>query len=355
MRRLINIVGVLLMLSVVSVHGPASPVRARNRPASSSIQRAAIFIFHADEFWLNLHHFLYVLSRGQNKATDSSRAAVANAPVDEAQGFAKLTKSEQGLWREAVSAYAATLGQKDLIFDDPLPDITNALARAADDRSLNESNIDPSIVSILERAAPIYRKVWWPEHRAANRDWQKEIQALVDLHGPRVLAFITRAYQMQWPAAGYGVHISGYSNWAGAYSTKGNLLVVASLDPSIRGNYGLETIFHEGMHQWDSQIFDALRESARKQNRLVPRGLSHAMIFFTAGQAVRAVAPQHIPYADKFGIWGRGMSAFQAPLEEVWKPYLEGRGTRDEVLAELIKRTATEVRPPPKTSPPPSG
>src|SRR5205807_5287991 len=128
---------------------------------------------------------------------------------------------------------------------------------------------------------------------------QKEVQALVDLYGARVLAFISRAYQMQWPAAGYGVHISGYSNWAGAYSTKGGLLVMASLNPATKGNYALETIFHEGMHQWDGEIMEALSEEARKQNRLLPRGLSHAMIFFTAGQAVRVVAPQHVPYAEK--------------------------------------------------------
>jgi len=351
MRRFINIAGVLLMLVAILVYGPAaSHACARKHASSASTQRAPIFIFHSDEFWLNLHHFLYVLGRAQNKTADSSREAVANAPADESQGLAKITRQEQTQWHEAVSAYAAALSRKDLIFDDPLPDITNALARAADTGSLKGANLDPAVVSILEGAAPIYRKAWWPEHHAANRDWQKEVQALVDLHGARVLVFITRAYQMQWPAAGYGVHISGYSNWGGAYSTKGGLLVAASLDPSLKGNYALETIFHEGMHQWDSEVFEALREAARKQNRLVPRGLSHAMIFFTAGQAVRVVAPQHVPYADKFGVWKRGIGPFRAALEEVWKPYLDGRGTRAEALAELIKRTATEVRPPPKTS-----
>ena len=29
-------------------------------------------------------------------------------------------------------------------------------------------------------------------------------------------------------------------------------------------------------------------------------------------------------------------------LEEIWKPYLDGRGTRDEALAELVKRTGTD-------------
>ncbi|HKO97393.1 MAG TPA: hypothetical protein VJU86_10395 [Pyrinomonadaceae bacterium] len=39
------------------------------------------------------------------------------------------------------------------------------------------------------------------------------------------------------------------------------------------------------------------------------------------------------------------MEQFKKPLEEIWKPYLEGRGTRDEAFIALITRTAIE---PPK-------
>jgi hypothetical protein len=30
---------------------------------------------------------------------------------------------------------------------------------------------------------------------------------------------------------------------------------------------------------------------------------------------------------------------FKQPIEETWKPYLDGKGTHDEAFAELIKRT----------------
>jgi hypothetical protein len=64
------------------------------------------------------------------------------------------------------------------------------------------------------------------------------------------------------------------------------------------------------------------------------------MIFFTADEAVRHVYTDHIPYAVKFGVWQRGIAQFKTPREEIGKPYLDGRGTRDEALAELVKRTA---------------
>jgi hypothetical protein len=165
-----------------------------------------------------------------------------------------------------------------------------------------------------------------------------------------VLAFITKAYKLEWPASGFPIHVSAYANWAGAYSTSGNLLVVASQTTDVQGLYGLETVFHEAMHQWDGPIFEVLRQEAIKQNKVIPRGLSHSIIFYTAGEAVRSVAPRagvpgYVPYAEQFGVWERGMSQFKEPLERVWKPYLNGQGTRDEALAALVRLVAID---PPK-------
>ena len=305
----------------------------------------AIFVFLTDEFWLNLHHFLYVLGRAENKETNATREAVAAAPADQQSGLEKLSGKEQTIWREAVAAYAAGSSKKDVVFDDPLPAITSALAQAGDAKSLNGSQVDPAVATILERAAPIYQKAWWTKHHDANQNWQKAIQALLDRHGVNVLGFITNAYKLQWPETGFPVHVSAYANWAGAYSVTGNLLVLSSLAPGNQAAYGLETIFHEGMHQWDDQTLEVMIELAKKANKFAPRGLMHALIFYTAGEAIRRAVRDHVPYAEKFGVWQRGMGPFKTALEEIWQPYLDGHGTRDEAFTELIKRTAIE---PPK-------
>jgi hypothetical protein len=151
-----------------------------------------------------------------------------------------------------------------------------------------------------------------------------------------VLAFITRAYGMKWPDGGYPVHVSAYANWAGAYSTSGNLLVLSSLDGGTQGLQGLETVFHEGMHQWDDAMIALVRDRARARGVRLPPNLSHAMIFFTAGEAVRHAVPSHVPYADAAGVWDRGFTVFRQPLIDVWKPFLDRRGTRDEALAALV-------------------
>jgi len=129
---------------------------------------------------------------------------------------------------------------------------------------------------------------------------------------------------MDWPAGGYPVHISAYANWAGAYSTNGGLLVVSSSRPWERLN-DLEIVFHEAMHQWDDEM-------AIQLGRDAPRDLSHALIFYTAGEAVRRVDPTYQPYAETAGIWERGMKPLRALLDKHWRPYLEGKGTRQDAI-----------------------
>lgn len=303
---------------------------------AASLAAQPIFRFETDEFWLNLHHFLYVLGRAENRSPDAGGGAVAGAPDEAVRGLARLSTSEQQRWRDAVRAYAAGLSRKDLIFDAPLPALTAALAGLGSTRSTGGAPLDLAVAKVLEDAAPLYRKVWWNAHRAANRKWTASTRRQVDRHGRAILAFLTKAYGLPWPPAGFAVHVSGYANWAGAYSTTGNLLVIASVPPTKELD-NLEIIFHEGMHQWDQAILTALHERARLAGVRPPPNLSHALVFFTAGEAVRRAVPSHVPYAEANGIWQRGLGRFRAVLEQHWKPYLDGQGTRDEAFDAVLR------------------
>jgi hypothetical protein len=200
---------------------------------------------------------------------------------------------------------------------------------------------------VLERAAPIYRKAWWPAHQDANRAWRSRIEALVAQHGRTMLGFITKAYGMEWPSDGYAVHTSGYSNWAGAYSSIRGVLVISSLDTTQGGIAGLETIFHEGMHQWDGQVYATLGAQARAVKTTVPVDLPHGLIWVTAGEAVRRVDPSYVPTVERLGLWKLRSSGapgplarLKTPLVEAWMPYLDGRGTRDDAMRALLEKTA---------------
>jgi hypothetical protein len=297
-----------------------------------------IFRFETDGFWLNLHHYLYVLGRVEAKLPDIAREAVAGAPADEAEGLKLLTEPERQTWREAVSVYANGLSKLDMVRDKTLFDTTNAVRRAAADREAKTLAIDPAAAAALDRAAPIYRKAWWPRHRAANRRWLQSMQDPLQKYGPQVLTYITRAYQEPWMRDGFPVNVSAWSNWAGAYSTNDSLLVVSTLNAGNQGLHGFEITFHEAMHQWDDPIFARLRQVAKANNIAKIDGLlTHAMIFYTTGEAMKHVVPSHLPYAEIAGIWRGRMGAFKPALDAHWKPYLDGRITLDAALLGLLK------------------
>jgi hypothetical protein len=75
--------------------------------------------------------------------------------------------------------------------------------------------------------------------------------------------------------------------------------------------------------------------------------MPHALIWVTAGEAVRRLDPAYVRTVDALGIWKLNSSGarepllrLKAPLEETWVPYLAGRGTRDEAMAALLARTS---------------
>lgn len=296
-----------------------------------------IFQFETDGFWLNLHHFLYVLGRVEAKMPDIRREAVAGAPADHAEGLKALSETEHEIGREAVSSYARGLSKQDAVFDAGLVEITNQLKRAASDQPASAAKIDPAIATALDRAAPIYRRVWWTRHRDSNRAWLNSMRDPLTRYGPQVLAYVTRAYHEPWQQGGYPVNVAAFSNWAGAYSTSFNLLVVASMNPGNQGLHGFEITFHEAMHQWDEEIDARLLQLSKTHSLKFNDLLSHAMIFYTTGEAVRSVVPGHTPYAELAGIWKGRMGAFKPALDAQWKPYLDGKSTLDAALLGLLK------------------
>jgi hypothetical protein len=309
-------------------------VTARVATAQTTMQ--PIFTYHSS-FWLNLHQYLYVLGRIQAKMPDIQRRAVAGVPDDEAKGLALLNDRERETWREIVRAYAAGASRQDAVFDEPLVVAGQALARARDSATLDGTGLDETLKELLERAAPIYRKAWWPSHEAANRARIAELDGLVQKHGPAILAYLTRAYEKTWVADGYPVQFTAFSNWAGAFSTRGQHLVFSSLDPGLGGNLGLETLFHEAMHQWDGPVYEQLTAAAKTQQKQVPGNLSHAMIFYAAGEAVRAQIPGHRTYAETRGMWDGPFAQFKLQLDAVWRPYISGQGRLDEILPNLFR------------------
>ena len=293
----------------------------------------ALFTFRVG-FWNNLHHFLYVLGRARNNAPDARREAVVNAPKD-LEGLAARPEAERTAWDEAIAFYAAGPSKKDAVFDGDLVRQTQRIASARDAPDLSAADLDPALAATLVKAAPIYRAVWWPRHQRAAAARRGELQALVEKHGDALVKRLTSLYGTTWPADPRTIDLVAYSNWAGAYSTDGGLIVIGSTD-DYNGSLALESLLHESSHQWDNEMDRRLSAIAAKSGKPLPPLLSHALIFYTTGEIVKEAFPGHVPLGEKAGVWNRGFGPFKPVLEQYWLPYIRGRGTFDEAIAAVL-------------------
>ncbi|MEM1204475.1 MAG: hypothetical protein AAGN66_14675 [Acidobacteriota bacterium] len=331
---------VIALLTPLLTSLPAAPASAAEVVVPADGAGALLFRFQTDGFWLNLHHFLYVLGRAEAEMPDRGRRAVAAAPADQERGLESATKEQRRLWRAAVTVYSEGPSQLSSTFDEKIYAFTGALrwvGETLDPGRPELGEVDPAWIEALRSAAPVYRQLWWPRHSEANREWVAAVTPLIERHGPAVETLVTRAYGLPWPRDGFPVQVSAYSNWAGAYSTEGRLLVISGLDEETRGtSLGLEVLFHEAMHQWDDATTEVLVAAAKAQNVRFPKGLSHAMLFFTVGEATRMVIPDHVSAAQVYGIWTRSPGRFLPALEDAWRPYVQGVVSRDMALARLM-------------------
>ena len=84
--------------------------------------------------------------------------------------------------------------------------------------------------------------------------------------------------------------------------------------------------------------------AAKAQGVEVDGWLSHALIFYTAGEATRRAIPEHVPYAKKNGVWARGREPLRQAVEAAWQPWLDGKTSRDAAIRDLV----TKAAPPPR-------
>jgi hypothetical protein len=281
-------------------------------------QRPQLFTFHSNA-WLNLHHYVRSVARG-------------------APGPGGLTPSEQKEWAEGVTFYKP-YAARDVLRDDGMVAIASALRAGEGKSSLDGVAIDPALKAMLERLMPIYRTRAWTEHDRANREWIATIVPLVDRHGAAISRSITRTYGVTWPREPMHVDLSVVAGPVGAFSVKGHI-TVSSSDPGYRGYAGLEMVFHEASHEFDSVLIEALNRIPAEQKVAVPPQLWHGVLFYTAGEMTRRELNANGIDYTLFG--GAGLynnlcgAGCRDKIAEHWTPHLDGKRSIPEALSGLV-------------------
>ncbi len=147
------------------------------------------------EPWINLHHFLYQWARGlAEKRPDDDRPPVE---VPERTQPAGLTEQEQQARTRAVDYYRDNLVARDLVDDRALIGMREELSSIGcsnDDGKIS----DAALRTVLTDAMPVYRRHWWPAHRAANAEWIRTEMNLLRTYEPMFSRRLAAAYGAAW-------------------------------------------------------------------------------------------------------------------------------------------------------------
>jgi len=317
----------------IGVAACARSVATREVPTPSVVE-TPLFSFHSN-FWVNLHHFLYMTARAR-AGLDANRAAVGLV-LGDTVGFGTLTGDQQDGWAAALAHYDRAVARRDILFDSSLVAVNDRLAELEAATAVTGApGLDAGIATALDRAASAYRVLWWPRHDAANRRWMSDALVPLREHGAEAARVEAVAFRTRWSAAPVRVDVSAYTNWAGAYTTEHPSHVnIGSVDQIGGGGpSSFETLFHEVLHTMDDSLFTVVRASFRESGKRLPRDATHPFIFFTAGEVTRRLFPGYVPFAESGGLWTRNPDfARMLPLlREHWQPYLDSRVTLEVAL-----------------------
>jgi hypothetical protein len=284
---------------------------------ATEVGRAGAHVFHSS-FWINLHERL-------------RHEAVLATP--ETHPF---TGAEQAAWRQALVIYRTDVRKKNPVFDRTLARVWHVLSATADDAK--PKDIPPRLAEALNGAAPAYRAKLWKQDDATNRFWTAVAVTMLKEAGAEVGAEIARVYSTTWPKR-IDIEVARYCDDYGAATPDAMngqyLTVVSSTDPGYQQFHALEMMFHEPMHHFDQSMFRAMDAAGGKP----PRNLSHAILFYTAGEVTRrALAKRGVvykPVADE--VAARAWKELIAPIERHWKPVIDGTVSREEALKALLR------------------
>ncbi|MGP0075830.1 MAG: hypothetical protein ACLPWF_28270 [Bryobacteraceae bacterium] len=147
----------------------------------------ATFEFHSG-FWVNLHHTLYNQAAGKKAGRMPDLSA--------------LTPAETAAWNEALDYYGRNFINHDFL-EPSMVRINVPLALPGEAASLDAVQLPEPVLQILEKAAPVYRAHWWPEHNRKNHEWIDQVTPLIAEYEKVLKPELSHAYKVaQGPDTG---------------------------------------------------------------------------------------------------------------------------------------------------------
>jgi hypothetical protein len=302
-----------------------SPSHSAAQPVPPITNLKALFDFHSN-FWVNLHQVLF--HEALLRAGKPNRQLQNTPPLS----AAAISEQDQITWNAAVSFYAAHLGTRPQHGDDELIQINDELAEQPDNGANPKLNgLPPEIAAVLQSAAVIYRKYWWPQHNKSNENWLASQKDRLQQLGPKLATAMTKDLHQPWPATPIRVDVCFYVVALGyAFTTTHpSHTTFSSSDPTTQDLSGFELLFHEASHTFADTLMNAFSAEGGRQHKEVG-DLWHSVLFYTSGVELRRLLPaseqaSFAPYAYRYGVYNGGWAKYRGLLETHWQAYLNGK------------------------------
>lgn len=311
------------LASLVALLLAAACTTTATAPPPPVPRGSSVFVLH-NNFWMNVHHFLF----DQGRRLRGARVVVVGSV------------EERDRWIAAVNLYRSRYDRRELLFDDELIRIKQVLSASGSDTEL-PAELPAEIRTALLDVAPIYRARWWNEHRDSNEVWIAAVRPRLQRSESAVLDELSRLFRGPRPAGRVPVDVTFVANWAGAYTTlEPTHITISSGDPRLQGNAALEMLMHEASHAWMAPLRKALEEEAARHGVTIPRDLSHVLLFYTVGEVTRrhlqSLGESYTPFADTAGLYRNAWERPHQVLKQHWLPYVEGRATFEDTIRNVV-------------------
>ncbi|MDW3193723.1 MAG: hypothetical protein R8G66_15235 [Cytophagales bacterium] len=300
-----------------------------------------------NNFWINLHHFLYQEASG-SQLRHLQEDGMTFLDIGEAPIRKGLSQEDQEILQQAISYYTKKLVAKDLRTD--LGQMRTWFRKQPENGQITDTRFTREFTAILNRVAPIYRSNFWQLHESHN--WE-----IMDQHIERIYqieeAMIRKMEEMSanvWPAeTKVRVDLTTYGSWSSAYSSSRPImnLVISTIDPGHETSEFIETTFHEGTHLLylfdQSPVRDEIYNQAEAREMDFPRGLWHAWLFYLCGKATQeelaAFDESHQLTIDTKNVF----SNYNTPaLRTILDRYYEGKLDMKEAVKTLLDDLASK-------------
>ncbi|MEM9077157.1 MAG: hypothetical protein AAGC43_08960 [Bacteroidota bacterium] len=309
----------------------------------SILDSSYYFTFH-NNYWINLHHFLYQKAGG-SQLSKLQRDGNEMLIIGEKEVEESLTSQQRTVLDGAISYYKDNLIQKGLLRDLGLERFW--LQKQSGYIAIADSTVSKEFVDVLNKSSKIYQKTYWSIHKKHNKDVLDFQISNIQKLEKRIIPRMEKVALTPWPfEKKVRVDLTTYANYAGAYTPTRPIfnVLVSTIDPKSRTPDFLETIFHEGSHllfryggTWRESIFKTFE--AGNYTMSFPRHLWHVSLFYLCGQIC-------IEEFTNVGIKGYRMTMFSRniftsyhspDLFAMLDEYITNRATLNETTKKMLR------------------